>query len=96
MMSALRRDALAAAELAELEPHLYALLGEREQALKSVRQQFRRPMVSPETWSKALLFVLLGDEPAFQALLADPANNAPMPMVNQDPSVLAGKARASN
>lgn len=92
----LRRDALAAAELAALEPHLYALLGEREQALNSVRQQLKRPMVSPETWSNALLFVLLGDEPAFQALVTDPANNAPMPMVNQDPSMMAGKARASN
>jgi adenylate cyclase len=85
----LRGDALAASELAELEPHMHALLGDRAAALASVSRQLREPMVSPEAWSRALLHLLLGDDATFVLLMGDPASRAPMPIVNREASVAA-------
>ncbi|MGQ0651132.1 MAG: hypothetical protein ACT4P4_02510, partial [Betaproteobacteria bacterium] len=76
-------DALVALDAAELEPVLHALVGEPDQALARLREYWQRPAVAvPSIGLKALLFVLLGERPAFRTLVDDAATNAPRPVQN--------------
>lgn len=59
---------------------LFALLGDRESAIQALAQRLKRGAFS-ELSNELFLFALRSDF-RVQALLKDPANNAPLPVVN--------------
>ena len=88
----LRKDVIEATDVADAEAIIYALLGERARALKLLREQAKRPTILvPNLWRIVLYYFPLWDDPEFQALVNDPATNAPLPIVNQDPALLLGR-----
>lgn len=92
------RDALEAVRVADDEARVRALLGDREHALRLLREQARRPGTvnaysAPSVWNSELEYVRLWDEPEFKAIVEDPANRAPPPFFNEDPVLAAAKAR---
>ena len=68
--------------LSELEIYMYALLGDREQALRALAAQLTRPGISPKHWRCDIFAISLWGDPAFETLMNDPANNAPLPITN--------------
>jgi len=77
--------------IVELESKLYALLGDRETALQKMAKIAGQPMpnsLSVNLWRAQLSFASLWDDPRFLAIVNDPANNAPLPIVNQDPALI--------
>jgi len=71
-----------------LEPELYALLGDREKALRTMAVLAKQPRFSSASWRSTVSFASLWDDPRFLAIVNDPANNAPLPIVNQDPALI--------
>jgi Tfp pilus assembly protein PilF len=72
---------------------LYAMLGDRDLALQSMRETLkqRRVMVWGY-WAHDLALVSLWDDPRFLQMANDPANNAPIPIANWDlPAMLKSK-----
>lgn len=86
----MRTDALYGIDhLTILEPQLYALLGDRERALQALVQYLKQPSwFSTRFWRVTLSLVSLWDDPGFLAIVNDPGNNAPLPIVNRDPSLM--------
>jgi TolB-like protein/DNA-binding winged helix-turn-helix (wHTH) protein/Tfp pilus assembly protein PilF len=83
-------DAAVTQSIVALEPELYALLGDREKALQMMVELVRQPGYSwVNIWRATASFASLWDDPRFLAIVNDPANNAPLPIVNQDPALLA-------
>lgn len=84
-------DALTTQEIVELEPKLHALLGDREKVLQKMAELSTQPMsslISAKFWRTNASFASLWDDPRFQAIVNDPANNAPLPIVDQDPALI--------
>jgi TolB-like protein/class 3 adenylate cyclase len=82
-------DALDTQSIVDLEPEIYALLGDSEKALQIMTQLSKQPMssaISAKNWRLHLSFASLWDDPRFLAIVNDPASNAPLPIVNQDPA----------
>ena len=76
-------------EIVFLEPELYALLGDREKALRTMAVLAKQPRFSSATsWRSTVSFASLWDDPRFLAIVNDPANKAPLPIVNQDPALI--------
>lgn len=91
-------DAIESEKFAEVEVTVYALLGERQRALELLRARTKRPMISSLWWTpnarnREPYYVRLWDDPEFQALVADPANWAPLPIVNEHSRPAAPKTR---
>jgi TolB-like protein/class 3 adenylate cyclase/Tfp pilus assembly protein PilF len=88
-----RPDLLDGDELLAKKSYVHALLGERKEVLAFLRERARRPLFayfrSPSSWKTNPFYMSLWDDPDFQALVNDPANNAPIPIANQDPPPLA-------
>jgi adenylate cyclase len=57
---------------------LHALLGDRQQALAELSRQLKLPESQPNELRVDLALASLWDDPQFQAILNDPANNAPI------------------
>src|SRR5260221_7491317 len=56
-----------------------ALLGDREEALAELSRQLKMPGGHPRDMQVKLTLASLWDDPKFQAMVNDPANNAPLP-----------------
>jgi len=63
---------------------LRALLGDREQALQELSRQLKLPRSVASDYRVSLQLFSLWDDPAFKAIVNDPANNAPLPFNVQD------------
>jgi tetratricopeptide (TPR) repeat protein len=59
---------------------LHALLGDRDKTLAELSQQLKLPGARAHDLPVTLVFASLWDDPKFQALVNDPANNAPLPL----------------
>jgi hypothetical protein len=57
---------------------LHALLGDRKEALTELSRQLKLPESQPNELRVDLALASLWDDPQFQAILNDPANNAPL------------------
>ena len=92
LTTALAKKDLFSAGLADGELlYLHALLGDREKALQEIARQLKLPgWWSAHGFRVDLRLAALWDDPKFQAIVNDPASNAPLPIVNQDPA-LSGK-----
>lgn len=89
-----RADLLDGDILARKKSHVHALLGEREETLRYLREGARRPrfefiVASPHMWRSFPLYAKLWDDPEFKSLANDPAMNAPIPITNQEPVPVA-------
>ena len=89
-----RHDVLDTVQLATERITLHAIMGNRDSAFQAVehlltRQNFVGGSACPEMY----LFPVRND-PRIQALLKDPANNAPLPIVNWDPQKMLAELRA--
>jgi len=63
---------------------LLALLGDRKQALQEIAQQLKLPGSLAFEYRDSRYLLSLSDDPAFKAIVNDPANNAPLPFNLQD------------
>jgi TolB-like protein/class 3 adenylate cyclase len=63
---------------------LHALLGDRKEALAELARQLNLPDSWPHHFRVDIELALLWDDPQFQAIVNDPKNNAPLPIVNRD------------
>ena len=63
---------------------VHALLEDRVEALAELARQLRLPSSLPHEFRVHLELASLWDDPQFQALVNDPKNNAPLPIVNRD------------
>ena len=74
------RDAFTGANVAAYGVRLHALMGERAEVFAGLRQTVRAAPVFSYAFctSTDLAFVTLWDDPEFKAIVADPANNAPL------------------
>lgn len=87
-----KRDAVLADVIVDVQGRLYGLVGERGQLLQVLRHKTRRYGIWPvHDWSNSLYYARLWDDPEFKALIADPANNAPLPIVDEDPATVVAK-----
>ncbi|OFZ97750.1 MAG: hypothetical protein A2Z64_01035 [Betaproteobacteria bacterium RIFCSPLOWO2_02_67_12] len=88
-------DAFDISELATFRLYLYAALGDRDGALQTLEVELKQRNPLPADWeyTDLYLFSVRGD-PRVQALLKDPANNAPLPIVNWDPEKMLAGLRA--
>ena len=93
-----RKDIFAAMDAAELEPRLYAVIGDRDHAFKTLRELLRRPSQVPVNFWRlsAFFFAAFRDDPQFQAMVSDPANNAPLEIVNMEPASVVATLRRSD
>jgi adenylate cyclase len=64
---------------------VHALLGDGVEALAELARQLRLPSSLPHEFRVHLELASLWDDSQFQALVNDPKNNAPLPIVNRDP-----------
>ena len=78
-------DALDISDIANFRLYLYAALGDRDGALRTLEVEMKRrnPFEADQEYTDLYLFFVRGD-PRIQALLKDPASNAPLPIVNLD------------
>lgn len=92
-ISYLRKDLLDGDELMVKKSFVHALLGEREETLRLLRERARRPRfeeaAEPQSWRTNPYYFKLWDDPEFESLVNDPATNAPIPITNQDPVPVA-------
>src|SRR5207302_7056360 len=58
---------------------VHALLGDRDAALAEMSRQLKLPRSHPHAMRVDLALASLWDDPKFQAIVNDPANNAPLP-----------------
>ena len=58
---------------------LRARLGDREQALQEMSRQLKEPGSLVHGYRVDVALFSLWDDPAFQAIVNDPASNAPLP-----------------
>jgi len=65
---------------------LYALMGDRAQALQELSRQVRFPGNKAHEYQVSGAIISLWDDPRFLAIVNDPANNAPLPLDFQYPS----------
>lgn len=78
-------DAIESARLDEFEIVVQDLLGDREKALQSLERLLKKQgLFLASDWRLELSFASLWPDPRFQALANDPANNAPLPIVDWD------------
>jgi len=63
---------------------VHALLEDRVEALAELARQLRLPSSLPHEFRVHLELASLWEDPQFQALVNDPKNNAPLPIVNRD------------
>ncbi len=63
---------------------VYALLGDRKDAIAEIARQLRLPSAWPHEYRVHMELASLWDDPEFKALVDDPKNNAPLPIVNRD------------
>jgi TolB-like protein/DNA-binding winged helix-turn-helix (wHTH) protein len=74
---------------------VHALLGDRAEALAELGRQLKLPNSCPYAFPVDIDLVSLWDDPQFQALVNDPKNNAPLPIVNREPPQLGEMIRAA-
>ena len=68
---------------------LRALLGDREQALQEMSRQLKEPRSAVQSLRYDVALFSLWDDPAFLAIVNDPANNAPLPFgLEQPPAIV--------
>lgn len=79
-----RPDAFDIATVSNFRVLLYACLGDRDDALRAIEHLLKqRAFLAAGLRRDLSLFSLRGD-PRLEALLKDPANNGPLPIVNWD------------
>jgi len=71
--------AMYAGKAASFSAHLHALLGDRELALSELEQNQKLPDAPVHDLAVTESLASLWDDPKFKTLIADPANNAPLP-----------------
>jgi len=64
---------------------LHAVLGDRKEALAELARQLSLPNSRAHSFRVDISLVSLWDDAEFQALVSDPKNNAPLPIVNGSP-----------
>ena len=79
-LAAARADQSDIESTRRLSLYLHAMLGDREQALKELANQLKLPGSSPNIFRIELEFASLWNDPAFQAIVNDSANNDPLPL----------------
>jgi len=84
-----RPDAIDIERFLGFRTSLYALLGDRDLALQSLRETLKqRRVIVWGHWAHDLVLVSLWDDPRFLQMANDPANNAPIPIANWDLSAM--------